>query len=97
MSQTHPFTASGPGKGTAAAVGLLGLGLMLLFIPFFTGKLDEIPRANLMMGAGVIFVAWLLFDAIFSEFGQWMGTGVMCVASLLNAVIWVYILRCFSK
>ena len=35
------------------------------------------------MGAGVIFVAWLLFDAIFSEFGQWMGTGVMCVASLL--------------
>ena len=49
------------------------------------------------MGAGVIFVAWLLFDAIFSEFGQWMGTGVMCVASLLNAVIWVYILRCFSK
>ena len=82
LSQTHPFTASGPFKGTAAAVGLLGLGLMLLFIPFFfTGKLDEIPRA--MMGSGEIFVAWLLFDAIFSEFGQWMGTGVMCVASLL--------------
>ena len=54
--------------GTAAAFGLLGLGLMLLFIPFFTGELIEIPRA--MMGAGVIFVAWLLFDAIFSEFGQ---------------------------
>ena len=53
------------------------------------------PRA--MMGAGEIFVAWLLFDAIFSEFGQWMGTGVMCVASLLWAVIWVYILRSFSK
>ena len=81
--------------GTAAAFGLLGLGLMLLFIPFFTGELIEIPRA--MMGAGVIFVAWLLFDAIFSEFGQWMGTGVMCVASLLWAVIWVYILRSFSK
>ena len=32
--------------GTAAAFGLLGLGLMLLFIPFFTGKLDPDSKGD---------------------------------------------------
>ena len=42
--------------GGAAAFGLLGLGLMLLFIPLFTGELDEITPPRAMMGAGEIYI-----------------------------------------